>query len=93
MVIQLSPKLEEKIAALIASGHYSDADEVVDAAVQLLEDQELKTQRLRDMLQIGFEQEARGELIEYTPDFMDRIAEESEARFLAGELPSPDVCP
>jgi putative addiction module CopG family antidote len=43
VVIQLSSKLEEKIAALVSSGHYSDADEVVDAAVQLLEDQELKT--------------------------------------------------
>ena len=93
MVIQLSPNLEKKIAALVASGHFADANEVVDTAVQLLEGQERKTQLLRNLLQIGFEQEERGELIEYTPGLMDELAEESERRFLAGEIASPVVCP
>lgn len=93
MVIQLSPNLEKKIAALVASGHFADANEVVDAAVQLLEGRERKTERLRSLLLVGYEQEERGELIEYTPELMDELAEESERRFLAGEVPSPDVCP
>lgn len=93
MVIQLSPGLEKKIAALVASGHFADANEVVDTAVQLLEGQERKTERLRGLLRVGFEQEERGELIECTPELMDELAEESERRFLAGEIASPAVGP
>jgi len=53
MVIQLSPKLEEKIAAFVASGHCSNADEVVEEAIELLEHREEHLQWLRDVVQIG----------------------------------------
>jgi len=90
VVIQLSPKLEEKIAALVASGHYSDADEVVEEAIELLVHREEHLQWLRAEVQIGLDQEARGELIDYTPDLMQRLQREANERTQLG-LPVKDA--
>ncbi len=90
MVIQLSPKLEEKISALIASGHYSNAVEVVEDAIELLEHREEHLQWLREEVQIGLDQEARGELVDYTPDFMKRLQREANERTRLG-LPVKDA--
>lgn len=90
MVIQLSPRLEEKIAELIASGHFSDADEVVGEAIDLLQYREEHLQWLRDEVQKGLEQADRGELVPYSPDFMRRLQREANERSRLG-LPVKDV--
>jgi Arc/MetJ-type ribon-helix-helix transcriptional regulator len=38
MVAHLTPQLETRIAKLVSSGNYADADEVIEKAVSLLEE-------------------------------------------------------
>jgi len=73
MVLQLTPELEATIADLVASGHYADADDVVETAVRLLDERERKLAWLRVELAIGEEQERRGELIELTRERFEEI--------------------
>ncbi|MGH2558467.1 MAG: type II toxin-antitoxin system ParD family antitoxin [Thermomicrobiales bacterium] len=75
---QLPRDQEALVERIVETGQYDDADEVVDAALRLLEDRERRLQWLRAELAIGEEQEKRGELIEYTPDFMDRLMREAD---------------
>ena len=93
MVIQVSPKVEAKIEELIASGRFVDAGDVIDKAVQLLEEHERKLVRFRGLLAEGEEDERNGNLIELTPARWEEIKESARRRALAGEKPSAHVCP
>ncbi|HEY7029790.1 MAG TPA: type II toxin-antitoxin system ParD family antitoxin [Thermomicrobiales bacterium] len=66
MVVQVSPQVEARIEELVASGHYSDAGDVIDKAVHLLEEREQKLAQLRAELAIGEEQERQGQVVEST---------------------------
>lgn len=92
MVVSLTPQVEAMILERVKSGNYNDASEVVKAALQLLEERE-KLEHLRSLLAVGFEQSARGELIDFTPELLEELDREVEERFLRGEKPNPDVCP
>jgi antitoxin ParD1/3/4 len=66
MQVSLPPKLEEFIAAKIASGRYSDADEVIREALRFMETheewlREIKLEKLRREIQVGLDQLNRGE--------------------------------
>jgi antitoxin ParD1/3/4 len=76
----------------VESGRYNNASEVVREALRLLEEQE-RVQHLRSLLAIGLEDERRGELVEFTPDWVQDLDRRVEERFLRGEEPNPDVCP
>ena len=92
MNVTLTPKLEEIVRRRVESGKYSNADEVVEEALQQLDAKE-KLDHLRALLQVGIDSANRGELIEFTPEWeadMDRRVEEM---FQRGEIPKPDVCP
>lgn len=93
MVIQVSPKLEAKIEELIASGEYADAGDVIDKAVELLEERERKLTRLRQLLAEGEEDELNGNLIDFTPELWEEIKESARRRAQAGEMPGAHVCP
>ncbi|MEA2585457.1 MAG: Bacterial antitoxin of ParD toxin-antitoxin type system [Thermomicrobiales bacterium] len=71
--MQLTPRLEAKIEELVASGHYADAGDVIDKAVQLLAERERKLARLRAELAIGEEQERRGEVVDLTRERFEEI--------------------
>src|SRR5262245_48597828 len=73
LVVQVSPQFEEKIEQLVASGHLADAGDVIDKAVQLLEERERKRERLRAELAIGEERERRGEVVEMTRERFEAI--------------------
>ena len=90
MSIRLSPRTEALIRQQVDSGRYATADEVIEAAVRLLELQDRQRERLRAKLQIGLDS---GEGIELTAELMDEIEREAEAAYQRGEKPSPDVCP
>mgnify|MGYP001807735229 CR=1 FL=1 len=68
MDISLTPELENKIAASIASGLYSDPSEVVRAGLARLfaadEEKARARERLDAMLQAGIDQLDRGEGID-----------------------------
>ena len=66
MTITLTPQLEALIKRKVEAGPYSTADEVVQEALQALEERE-RLQHLRAKLQVGLDQLDRGEAIPYAP--------------------------
>jgi antitoxin ParD1/3/4 len=92
MNVSLTPQLEAMIRQRVESGRYNSASEVVREALRLLEERE-RVQHLRSLLAVGLEDERRGELVEFTPDWVQDLDRRVEERFLRGEEPNPDVCP
>jgi len=91
LTITLTPQVEHRIRDLIESGHYPDADAVLNDALGLLEETRLAA--LRSKLQSGIDQLDRGEGIPFTPEWSaDRVRVIRE-RAAAGETPHIDVCP
>jgi antitoxin ParD1/3/4 len=62
MNIQLKPEQEKFIQEKIASGEYSNADDVISQAFKLLEARETKIRELREQIAIGTEQIANGQV-------------------------------
>ena len=85
MTVQLPPRLEAKIEQMIATGHYADAYDVIDQALRLLEDHERRLAWLRAELAVGEEQEARGELIELTPERLEDIKRQAQENARRGK--------
>jgi antitoxin ParD1/3/4 len=92
MNVSLTPELEAKIHERVASGRYNNASEVVRDALRHLEEYE-RLEHLRSLLEVGLEQERRGEMIEITPEYWEDLDRRVEERFRNGEEPNPDVCP
>lgn len=92
MNVSLAPQLEAMIRERVESGRYSDADEVVGDALRLLEEHE-RLQHLRALLEVGRQDELRGDLVTFTPELFEEIDRRVEEMFLRGEEPDPDVCP
>ena len=92
MDVQLGPEVTELIQRRVEDGRYPDADAVVREALRLLEERE-KLLYLRAALAEANAQFDRGEYVEWTPDLMDRLVEESEEMYRQGIKPDPDVCP
>jgi putative addiction module CopG family antidote len=88
MVVTLSPQTEALIQQKVNRGEYEDANELVERAVQLLDEHD-RRQRLIAALAKGEE----GEAIEWTPELSEQLSRSAEERFRRGELPDPDVCP
>ena len=66
MNVSLTPELEQLIHDKVESGLYLSASEVVQEALRLLEDrddfQAMKSEELRQEIQIGIDQADRGEV-------------------------------
>jgi antitoxin ParD1/3/4 len=90
--VSLTPQLEAKIQERLASGRSVDANEVIGETLQLLEERE-KLEHLRSLLAVGLKQARRGELVDFTPAWVEETDRRVEERFLRGEMPNPDVCP
>jgi len=93
MARQLTPEHEAMVERIIAVGQYTDRDQVIDAALRLLEERAQRLDRLRASIADGLAAIERGEGIELTPEVMDEIEREAEAAAERGETPNPDVCP
>lgn len=50
-------------------------------------------EHLRSLLTVGLEEAQRGELIEFTPEYLEDLDRRVEEMFLRGDEPDPDVCP
>lgn len=92
MSVTLTPELEAMIQERVESGRYSDASEVVRDALHHLEEHE-RLKHLRTLLEVGRQDELRGDFVEYTPEWVAGLAQRVEERFLRGDEPNPDVCP
>ena len=62
MNIQLKPEQEKFIQDKIASGAYSNADDIITEAFKLLEAREEKLKELKNKIAIATEQIAKGQL-------------------------------
>jgi len=89
MSITLTPELEELICRKVQSGLYSDTNEVVEAALRLLDERDRMT-RLRALIAVADAEIARGETVEWTPDFMQLLMQEADEEDRQG-LPIDDV--
>ncbi|MTD99646.1 type II toxin-antitoxin system ParD family antitoxin [Paracoccus sp. YIM 132242] len=80
MHVSLTEKLEDYVRQKVASGLYNNASEVIREALRLKiaaeESDEARLQRLRDAIDIGWQQAERGELV---PLDLDRILTELDA--------------
>jgi antitoxin ParD1/3/4 len=92
MSVMLNSELEAKIQERIASGRYSDASEVVADAVQRLEEHE-RLEHSRALLEVGRQDELRGDRVTVTPELFEEIDRRVEERFRRGDEPNPNVCP
>jgi antitoxin ParD1/3/4 len=92
MRVDLAPELAALVQRKVESGKYTDASEVVQEALRLLEERDRLTW-LRAAIAAGNEQIARGEVIEWTPGFMERLKREADEEDRQGLPISDDVTP
>ncbi len=59
MYIQIKPELEQFIQAQIASGIFTNADDVINEAFKLLQEREQRLEELRQKIAVGTEQIAK----------------------------------
>ena len=67
MSMELSPEVEARIQKWVDSGRYSDANAVVGEAMRLLIEHE-RLEQQRASLEIGQQDELRGDPTEFAPD-------------------------
>jgi putative addiction module CopG family antidote len=80
MSVTLTPHTEALIQQKLATGPYRDTDEVIERALQALNDQE-QLERLRAMLQEGIDEDDRGEVDEWTPELRERLHQQALERY------------
>jgi antitoxin ParD1/3/4 len=93
MNVQISPSLEKLIQEKVESGGYSDASEVVEEALRIMDEQDRRARHLRDSVAAGFAQIERGEGIELTPERMEHIMQRAVERSRMGKPVKDDVKP
>jgi putative addiction module CopG family antidote len=69
--------MEALIRERVESGRYTDDAAVLDEALRLLEERD-RLEYLRALVDEADAAIARGEVIEWTPDFMDRLSREAD---------------
>ncbi|MCO5063190.1 MAG: type II toxin-antitoxin system ParD family antitoxin [Rhizobiaceae bacterium] len=70
MHVSLTEKLDEYVREKVASGLYNNASEVIREALRLKiateESEDAKLQRLREAVDLGWQQAERGEFADYS---------------------------
>jgi putative addiction module CopG family antidote len=92
MVVRIPADVERKIQEKVAVGRYSDGDDVLRQALQALDERD-RLHDLRASLARAKEDVARGDFVEWSPDFMDELIREADELSAQGYQPKPDVCP
>lgn len=88
MNVSLRPQYEEMVRRKVESGHYRDECEVLEEALQLLDERD-RLAELRALIAHADEQINRGEVMEWTPDTMAEIIREADEEDRLG-LPIDD---
>ena len=86
------PSQETLIRQKVDAGLYNDATEVVDEALQLLDERD-RLSHLKAALAVGHEQYLRGEGVPWSPDSMDELIREADEEDRLGLPISDDVQP
>lgn len=90
MQVDLDPSVVALIREQVDSGRFRDPSEVVCEAVRQMDERDRRLQQLRSEIAIGVEQAEHGELIDFTPELLDRLAQEAEENARRGK-PSKDA--
>jgi len=94
--IELPDQLEAYVQYKIETGLYSNGAEVIrDALRHMMDNDEeaARALRLREAVQLGFNQIERGEGAEWTPELRERIKQDAVKRAQEGRRPKADVLP
>ncbi|QKQ74290.1 type II toxin-antitoxin system ParD family antitoxin [Nostoc sp. TCL240-02] len=62
MYIKIKPELEQFIQAQLASGRFTNADDVINEAFKLLQEREQRLEELQQKIAVGTEQIAKGQV-------------------------------
>ena len=76
MNVSLTPQLEQMVREKVESGRYNNASEVVREGLRLIEERDERLRRLRDEMQLGIDQFARGESVAVDPAYLKRVRDE-----------------
>lgn len=93
MHINVSPADERYLKEMAARGLYKNPEEVVEAALRLLREQENAETRLIAALEAGENEITGGLGIPYNPEFLDECEKLARENLANGIKPNPDVCP
>jgi Arc/MetJ-type ribon-helix-helix transcriptional regulator len=86
---KLSQETEERLVHIVATGEYQSADELVIAALDLLEEKQ-KSDRLDAKLEEGLRSLREGRFVTYSPEWAEKKHQEILERFAAGERADPE---
>lgn len=76
VTVTVTSEMKALIRERVRSGRYADETAVLDAALRLLEERD-KLEYLRALIDEADAEVARGELVEWTPDFMEQVWQEA----------------
>ena len=82
MDISISEELLERIQWRVNAGIYASADEVVERALDLLDECDVEIARIRDLVQVGRDDLAAGRYTTYTEETLDNLVEDVRRRSL-----------
>ena len=69
---------DDVIRRKVESGLYQSEDDVIDSALRLLDKRDMYLQELKEKVQLGIEQIANGEYVEYTSEMLHEFLDEVE---------------
>lgn len=69
MDIKLPARLEDYIQSRIATGRYADAAEVIEQALQLLDERDVELEAFQASVQEGFDQIKRGDYVVFDDEY------------------------
>jgi antitoxin ParD1/3/4 len=93
MTVTLTPDAEALVKKKVETGSYSSADDVIHEALRLLDERDAARIRLRAAIAVGDEDLERGNLVDWTPDFFERLKQEADEEDRLGTPIRLDVQP
>ena len=93
MTVTLTPESEALVQRKVDAGGYTTVDEVIQAALRLLDEHDRKLAELRAAIAVADEQIERGQVKEWTPELGAEILTRAKEAAKAGKLPKADVIP
>jgi putative addiction module CopG family antidote len=92
MDITLTPAAAAVVQQKLANGKFASADEVVEAAVMLLDERD-RYRYLRSLLLEAEQEVQEGKVVEWTPELHRQWRREAQERMHEDYPLDPDVCP
>ena len=82
MDITISEELLKRIQWKVDAGIYPSADEVIERALDLLDEYDVEIAKIQDMVQVGMDDLAEGRYTTYTEETLDNLVEDVKRRSL-----------